>query len=95
MTKRTNSKTCTLKTDIEQIAILASCHKQNAKTVYIFMGDTLKLAPKYGALTEMRTAFIPSNFNNMDEKAKSSYFEYMKPYLLINDLSKISSCNHQ
>ena len=84
-----------MKTDIKQIAVLASCHQHNENTVYIFMGDTRRLAPKYGALTGMRTAFIPSNFNNMDEKTKSSYFEHLKPYLLINDLSKISSCNHQ
>jgi len=81
-----------MNTQAELVAMLYSCHNLHPDNTLIFVNDTASLAPKYGALTGMRVAFIPSNFQKMNEKEKIFYFEHMTPYILINDFSEMQKC---
>lgn len=78
-----------------QIKYLSRCHLRNPKSTYIFMNEVGELAPRYGAVTGMRTALIPSNFARMTDVEKSKYFEFMQPYVLIDSLAKVEECTSQ
>ena len=78
-----------------QIKNLYSCHLEDSKNTYIFMNEARGIAPRYGALTGMRTAFIPSNFDRMTNIEKSNYFKFMQPYVLIDSISKAEKCTSQ
>jgi len=75
-----------------QIKDLYQCHLTDPKNTYIFMNEARGLAPRYGALTGMRAAFIPSNFARMTDIEKSNYFEFMQPYVLIDSIAKVEKC---
>ena len=79
----------------DQIKKLNYCHKLDPQIIYIFIKDAGGLAPIYGAITGMRAAFIPSNFDKMNNREKSSYFEHMQPYLLIDSISQEEKCTRQ
>jgi hypothetical protein len=78
-----------------QIKNLYQCHLKSPKSTYIFMNEAGGLVSSYGALTGMRAAFIPSNFTKMTNAEKSSYFEFMQPYVLIDSIAKVENCISQ
>lgn len=78
-----------------QINKLYLCHLMDSKKTYIFMNEVAGIAPRYGALTGMRAAFGPSNFNRMTNSEKSNYFEFMNPYVLIDGIEKVEKCANQ
>lgn len=78
-----------------QIKNLYLCHRTDSKKTYIFMNEAEDIASHYGALTGMRTAFSPSNFDRMTDAEKSNYFEFMGPYVLIDSIEKVEKCTSQ
>lgn len=75
------------------IASLQSCQEANPGVRYIFMGEAYRLAPRYGATTGGRAAFIPSNFQRMSDPEKKGYLEKMKPYALIDKITETYPCH--
>lgn len=71
------------------IGALAQRHKAEVGTTYIFMPDKNPTVNpfKYGALTQLRTAIRPSNFDSMTSKSKKEYFDSMRPFKIISDQS--------
>ncbi|NOT10842.1 MAG: hypothetical protein HOP23_03245 [Methylococcaceae bacterium] len=78
--------------EFTQIQALQACHSANADKTYLFMPDTVDLAPKYGALTGMKSAFIPHNFSGMSAMEKNAYFKQMVPFVAINNLKEKGKC---
>lgn len=77
-----------IKQVIEQ---LSKCHETEPEVAYIFMGEAT-LAARYGAMTGNRTAFIPSNFDRMNEVEKERYFNYMKPFVFVANVPEADKC---
>ena len=81
-----------IRIEMDQIRKIYTCHKTHPEETYIFIKDANFIAPKYGAITGMKTAFIPSNFDDMNGKEREMYFSKMVPYKLIENLSNLSDC---
>jgi len=77
-----------------QIYDLYSCHKLKPWSIYIFTGEAGAMAPRYGAITGMPTAFLPSNFDRMTIPEKDRYFEHMQPFVIIDSLAAIKKCTN-
>lgn len=80
--------------EADAIARINSCHRLHPERVYIFSnareyGD---FTAKYGALSGMKTAFIPSNFNAMNGQQKAAYFASMQPFTIIDDPWEVQAC---
>lgn len=75
------------------IATLLACQKSHPEVKYIFQGEVVRLAPRYGATTGGLAAFIPSNFNRMSEQEKQVYFDKMQPYVLIDKVTEAYPCH--
>ena len=68
------------------ISKLAQCHNLEPEKTIIFLQKENFINPfKYGAITELSTAVKPSNFDYMSEDSKAEFFEYIKPYSIIED----------
>ena len=79
-----------VKSEAAQIRSLHYCHQQNSMNTYIFArGD---LAAKYGALTGMRAAMLPSNLDRMTLEEKNAYYDRMKPYVFVENISGDGKC---
>lgn len=74
------------------ISLLAKCHSKNPNVKFIFNGNLGYLTSRYGALTGFPTAMIPSNFDKMTGQEKSVYFDYIKPYIMIENLENFELC---
>lgn len=84
--------------DVEarQIDALRACHQLTPERTYIFVHDAEHLASRYGAVTGLRTAFIPANFDKMTDIQRNDYFAHMQPYVLIDKITKLRHCaGHQ
>jgi hypothetical protein len=71
------------------IESLYSVHKLCGNNVFIFTNDLLMFCRRYGAVTGMRVASLPSNYDTMQKIEKDLYFKHMMPYILI-DRSKLN-----
>ena len=90
-----NNDADSLQNKKNEIAIsrIHRCHKFQPNTTLIFMGASSSILPMYGAMTGNRTAFPPSNFDQMDDSEKRAYFSYLKPYHIINNAEEDFQCN--
>ena len=83
----------TAATENALIARLDACRSRQPETRFIFAGEALNVAFKYGALTGGRAAAIPSNFHALDAPTRASYFSDMQPYQLVDSLSAEFPCH--
>ena len=77
------------------IQTLKVCHQFEPQTVYIFMKEAGFVAPRYGAVSGMRIAYIPSNFERMTEGQRAAYLDQMKPYKLFASLLQVEQCTNR
>ncbi len=77
---------------LKLIQTLKACHETERHKTYVFMKEGGFVAPRYGAVTGMRTAYIPSNFESMNESQKLAFLDVMKPYVLFDSLLKVEQC---
>jgi cytochrome c553 len=70
-----------------------SCHLSEPGRRFIFGGELAFIAPRYGALTGLPTAFLPSNYKEMSEGARASYLSAMTPYRLMLTARDIDQCH--
>jgi hypothetical protein len=87
-----NKQAPAMSLQLKLIETLKACHQLEPQTVYIFMKEAGGISPRYGAITGMRTAFRPSNFEWMNEMQKLTYLDQMKPYVLFDRLSQVEQC---
>ena len=78
-------------TDAE-IERLRACQLETPTTTLIFGGEIENLAPRYGALTGLRAAIIPSNFGRMSDSEQHAYFAHMGPYRLLENKIELTQC---
>lgn len=71
---------------------LLGCQAIQPGVVYIFKDQHLHLAPRYGALTGQRAAYLPANFHRMTEAEMAGYFARMSPYALIDKHLEPHAC---
>ena len=85
--------------DLEQevtfLNALHECHLKQPEHTLIFSRYLSRFTARYGAITGMKAAYIPSNFIRMSEVEKQAYFAYIGPYRLIEDSFYPHGCpNH-
>lgn len=73
---------------------LSRCHSRSPEETYIFAGEVGRLAPRYGAVTGHRTAFLPSNFDRMNGEEKAEYLAHMSPYRMIENMTGGLECKN-
>lgn len=78
--------------ELEVIESLRQCHTSNPESTYIFDPASEMNYFKYGAITGMRTAGLPSNFRKMSKDQKEDFFSHMMPYALIENYSNGGKC---
>ncbi|WP_454907816.1 hypothetical protein [Variovorax gossypii] len=79
--------------DVElAISALSKCHRNTPDITYIFKDEVMSLAPRYGARTGFRAAFIPSNFGRMTDTEKAAYLKHMEPYRIFSNLEEAKEC---
>lgn len=83
----------TLDQDGDFLDKLYECHKEKPEYTLIFSNATL--GARYGAITGMKSALTPQNFRRMSDIEKTNFFNYIGPFIIINNSSELSEClNH-
>jgi hypothetical protein len=76
----------------ERISMIELCHKKRPDLTLVFPGETLGIAPRYGATTGLPTAFVPSNFERMNDKEKNVFFDHIAPFAIIDHFEDLEKC---
>lgn len=71
---------------------LRNCHQGTPERTYVFTKGAMYLAPKYGALTGMRAAFIPANFDRLTAEGRAAYWGHIGPNKVIDSLRDVPPC---
>ena len=80
-----------MRKELALIESLRQCHLRTPAVTYLFAGE--RLSPfKYGAITGMRTARLPTNFVAMDEPQRKAFFARMSPFVLVKTFSDDRQC---
>jgi hypothetical protein len=75
----------------EDLSSLYKCHLMQPERTLVFVGGTVS-ALRYGATTGMKAASKPSNYFRMTEAERKKYFEYMEPFLVIDESFNYKNC---
>lgn len=81
------ARTNDMQRELEVIESLRQCHTSNPELTYIFAPASGVNYFKYGAITGMKAAGLPSNFRKMSKDQKEDFFSHMMPYVLIENHS--------
>lgn len=80
-----------MRQELALIESLRQCHLRTPEATFLFAGE--RLSPfKYGAVTGMRTARLPTNFATMDEAQKKAFFARLSPFVLVKTFSDDRQC---
>lgn len=75
----------------ENLNDLYKCHFTQPERTLLFHNSFIS-SFQYGAITGMKTATFPSNFYRMSEAEKNIYYEYMEPFLIIDESFSLKRC---
>ncbi|MGY2894862.1 hypothetical protein [Deinococcus sp. UYEF24] len=74
------------------INALERCQAGTPGVTSLFSESAIGFGFRYGAVTEQRSAIMPSNFNRLSVAGQHTFFRQLGPYRLINSLAVLTKC---